>query len=156
MTLYELLYIVPAPFTEKDLPNISKKITQIISDLGGKITQEKNLGSKKLAYPIKHVHRGFYVLINFEIEPEKIKELDQKLKLTSEILRYMTVKTVLVKERPPKKPSEKPPEKKEGEKEIKEIKKQKIPKKIVKEKTEKDRKVDLKKLGEKIDKLLKI
>ncbi len=136
--MYELLYIVPAPFTEKDLPNVSKKIEEIIKSLDGQITKENNLGSKKLAYPIKQVYRGFYVLVNFEVEPKKLKELNQKLKLTPGVLRHMIVKALI--------PGKMPPE----------AKKKEIIKTEEKKEIKKEKKIDLKKLGKKIDDLFKI
>lgn len=144
--MYELLYIVPAPFTEKDLDGISKKIKEIIKNSDGKITKQDYLGNKKLAYPIKQVHRGFYLLVNFEIGPEKITKIDQKLKLTPEVLRHMIIQTTITTtERKPKRIKEKKPE---GT-----IEKEKP----IKEKTTADKKkVDIKKLGEKIDDLFKL
>ena len=44
--MYELLYLIPAPLTEKDLPNVSKKVKKLIEQLGGKISKEENLGKK--------------------------------------------------------------------------------------------------------------
>ena len=146
--MYELLYIVPTPFTEKDLDKIAKQTKEIISSLDGKITKEKNLGSRKLAYPIKQIHRGFYLLVNFEIAGEKIQELDQKLKLTPEILRHIIIKIVVTKKRPVKVKKEEPV-----------VDEKKLAKDSAPEKekdTEKSKKIDLKKLGEKIDELFKI
>ncbi|MCH7758776.1 30S ribosomal protein S6 [Patescibacteria group bacterium] len=146
--MYELLYIVPTPFTEKDLDKIAKQTKEIISSLDGKITKEKNLGSRKLAYPIKQIHRGFYLLVNFEIAGEKIQELDQKLKLTPEILRHIIIKIVVTKKRPVKVKKEEPVV------DEKKLAKDSMPEK--QKDTEKSKKIDLKKLGEKIDELFKI
>ncbi len=146
--MYELLYIVPTPFTENDLDKIAKQTNEIISSLGGKITKEKNLGNRKLAYPIKQIHRGFYLLVNFEIAGEKIQVLDQKLKLTPEILRHIIIKIVVTKKRPVKVKKEEPV-----------VDEKKLAKDSAPEKekdTEKSKKIDLKKLGEKIDELFKI
>ncbi len=134
--MYELLYLVPAPLTEKDLPNVSKKVKEIVEKLGGKISKEENLGNKKLAYPIKQIYRGFYLLLNFEIAPKKLKELDQKLKLMPEILRHLVTKKI------EKKKVTRLSQKKQEEKTLKSGKSTK--------------KIDLKKLGEKIDDLFKI
>lgn len=169
--MYELLYIVPAPYTEKDLDGISQKVKKLISDLGGTITHEENLGGKKLAYPIKNIYRGFYLLIHFKINAKKIKELDPKLKLASEILRYMITTTIKSKPRPEKKLKRKKveldifeqellkkpsPSKTTADKEEKDVS-DKAPKKEEKqEKPKKSKKIDLKKLGDKIDELLKI
>jgi len=134
--MYELLYLIPAPLTEKDLPNISKKVKGLIEKLGGKINKEENLGNKKLAYPIKQVYRGFYLLLKFEIAPTKLNELDQKLKLMPELLRCLITKA------------------------IKEKKVVHISRKKQEEKTLKNEKntegVDIKELGEKIDDLFEI
>ena len=134
--MYELLYLVPAPLTEKDLPNVSKKVKEIIEKLGGKIIKEENLGNKKLAYSIKQIYRGFYLLLNFEFNPRELKKLDQKLKLVPEILRHLITKAI--KEKKTIRPSRKKQE----------------------EKTLKDdagaEKIDIKKLGEKIDDLFEI
>lgn len=134
--MYELLYLVPAPLTEKDLPNVSKKAKGVIEKLGGKISKEENLGNKKLAYQIKQIYRGFYLLLNFEIDPKKLKELDQKLKLIPEILRHLVTKTIKEKR------VVRSPQKKQEEKTLKSEKSTK--------------KIDLKKLGEKIDDLFEI
>ncbi len=134
--MYELLYLIPAPLTEKDLPNVSKKVKKLIEQLGGKISKEENLGNKKLAYPIKQIYRGFYLLLNFEIDPKKLKELDQKLKLMSEILRYLITKAIKVK------------------KVVRLSRKKQEEQTLKSEKSTK--KIDLKKLGEKIDDLFEI
>ena len=133
MNMYELLYIVGSPFTQKDLPEIGEKIKKTIEDLGGKIINKKNLGNRKLAYPIKHVYHGFYILVNFELLADKIKELNRKFRLSPEILRHLIVK---IKPRPIKVKKEKKEEKKE--------------------KGKREAKMDLEKLGEKIDKLFEV
>jgi len=89
--MYELLYIVAAPLTEKDLPIISTKIKDLIEKQEGKILEEKNLGQKRLAYEIKRVYQGFYLLLNFEIDSSKIKILNEKLKQFPEILRHLII-----------------------------------------------------------------
>jgi small subunit ribosomal protein S6 len=144
--MYELLYIVPTPFTEKDLPAVAKKIKKIIEENGGKIIKEKNLGNKKLAYPIKQVYRGFYILLNLELDSEKIEKLNKELKLTPEVLRHLITRPV---KRTPKKRGRKKDvlleEGEESKKEKEESKKQ-----------GKNKKIDLKNLGEKIDNLFNI
>ncbi|MBL7054108.1 30S ribosomal protein S6 [Patescibacteria group bacterium] len=92
--MYELLYIIPTPFTEKDIEGISKKVNNLIKELKGEINEEKNLGNKKFAYSIKQIYKGFYILVFFNIPKEKLEELNKKLKLITEILRHVIVKKV--------------------------------------------------------------
>ncbi len=139
--MYELLYIVPTHFTEKDLPEVAKKINKIIEENGGKIIKEKNLGNKKLAYPIKQVYRGFYILLNLEIDSKQIDKLNKELKLTPEVLRHLITKPI------------KRTLKKRGERKSSLSEK---PSASEKKGLEKDKKIDLKNLGEKIDNLFNI
>jgi len=89
MKQYEIIYIIPSPFTENEAPAIQKTVAQIIEENGGKIINEENLGNKKLAYSIKNIKRGFYVVLNFEGTSEVVKKIEQKLKLMPEVLRFL-------------------------------------------------------------------
>lgn len=91
MKHYELLYTIPGKFTEEEMDGISGKINEVVKKYGGEITSTDNLGSKKLAYPIAGVQIGNYLVIEFNGEPERIKELEGELKLTSEVLRFVIV-----------------------------------------------------------------
>ncbi len=139
--MYELLYIVPGPLTEKDLPDVSKKIKNLVEKSGGSVVKENNLGNKKLAYPIKGVYRGFYLLVNFNLETKFLKDLDRDLKLMSEILRHLIIRVIERKQRVPVRKSEaKTDEVVDG----------------AGNEAVKNKKIDLKNLGEKIDDLFKI
>lgn len=88
MKHYELLYIIPGRYTEEEMEGIAAKISELVKKHGGEITVTDNLGPKKLSYPIANVQTGNYLVIEFNAEPERIKELDGELKLTPEVLRY--------------------------------------------------------------------
>ncbi|MFA6255324.1 MAG: 30S ribosomal protein S6 [Patescibacteria group bacterium] len=88
---YELLYLVGANYTDEELMPIKEKVKELLKKFGGEITLEDSLGKKKLAYPIKGNHQGYYLLMEFNIDGAKLKELNQNLKLTSEVLRHVVV-----------------------------------------------------------------
>ena len=94
MKKYEILYIIPSPFTEAEVPAIQKNVNKIIEDNGAKIINEANLGNKKLAYTMKGIKRGFYVLTTFESESESLSGLEQKLRLSPEVLRFQITDVV--------------------------------------------------------------
>ena len=97
MKKYEILYIIPSPFTEAEAPAIQKNINKIIEESGAKIINENNLGNKKLAYTIKTIKRGFYILTTFEGDRESLIKMEQKLKLTPEVLRFQITEAVKYK-----------------------------------------------------------
>ena len=93
MSHYELLFIVSQQYTEEEAEKINTQVKELIKAQGGEITLEDNLGKKKLAYQINHIGHGYYLLLEFDIENDKIKKLNDDLKLTNEVLRHLiTVK----------------------------------------------------------------
>lgn len=92
MQHYELLYIVPVKFAGAELEKIQDKVKEIIKKADGQIDYEENLGKKKLAYVIKNNFQGFYIINEFDVETDQIKALNDKLKLTSEVLRHLIIK----------------------------------------------------------------
>lgn len=92
MSQYELLYIVPTRFTEDELTPIKQKVRESIEQEGGKIFLDDSLGKKKLAYPIKKFHQGYYLLNHFELNGANLESLEKKLRLTDEIIRHIVVK----------------------------------------------------------------
>jgi small subunit ribosomal protein S6 len=142
---YELLYIVPNKFTEDELKPIIEKIGKIISDKGGKITLTEEWGKKRLAYPVKNFSYAYYILVEFDLEGDKLAKIDKDLRMMSEIMRHQIVAKKLKTE--------------EEIKKEKEISEKIVAKQVKKEKTEvekekKKEKIDMEELDEKLDKIL--
>lgn len=89
MKEYELLYIVPSQYTDEEIGGIQSTIATLVEGFEGKVLRNENLGKIKLAYPIKKVNHGTYILVHFNVEGAKMAELDRKLRLTDEVLRHM-------------------------------------------------------------------
>jgi len=49
-------------------------------------------GPRKLAYPINYETEGFYVLFNYQAEPEFPAELDRVFNITDGVIRSLIVK----------------------------------------------------------------
>lgn len=147
---YELLYIVPITTEEDQLVEVMEKVAGLIKENGGEITKDKNLGKQKLAYPINNIHQGHYILIEFDIKKNKLKDLDNALRMMNRVLRHMiTVKKI-------KTEAELAEEKKIKEKLLKEKEKELEEKKEEEKegKTKTEEKVSIEELDKKIDELL--
>ena len=93
MKTYEMLYVLDATLTDEGKEAFAKKFEDIVVDSNGKVVSTDKWGVKKLAYPIKYKHEGFYVLMTFESDGSAVKELDRVAGLSSEVLRrVITVK----------------------------------------------------------------
>ncbi|MGE5297852.1 MAG: 30S ribosomal protein S6 [Acidobacteriaceae bacterium] len=89
MPKYELMYILSSAVSDNDVPAISQEVEKFILAQGGTMLATEMLGKKKLAYPIKKTRNGFYVLQTFNLPPEKMRELDNKLRSLETIIRYL-------------------------------------------------------------------
>lgn len=98
MNKYEITII-----TKENLP-AGGPVEKEINELGGKILSVNSLGQKQFVYPVKKETAGFYTVVNFEIEPTKVLELNQKLGLKPEILRHIILLAKAVKIEKPIKP----------------------------------------------------
>lgn len=91
---YEMLYIIPATKTDDEVAKIKDEVTTLVKKYAQECTRDEALGKLKLAYPMKHVRYGHYVLICFQAEPETVTELDRELRHSQDVLRHMITKMV--------------------------------------------------------------
>lgn len=75
--------------------NTSKEKMQEIKEYIKMITDyyyEEDIGVKLLAYMIKGQEKGYYYLIQFEGNEEKVKNLERYYRIKDEIMKFVTVK----------------------------------------------------------------
>jgi ribosomal protein S6 len=89
---YELTYIVAVKHLDDELNAVIAKIAGMLKDLGAEITADTIIGRQRLAYPIGQNFQGTYVSVEFNSEPDKLKKLDNGLKLMGELIRYLVIK----------------------------------------------------------------
>jgi small subunit ribosomal protein S6 len=89
---YELTFIVHPEVADDALEPLINNVTQYITGKNGTVIEVARWGRKKLAYPIKHLLEGSYVFIKFKLSPAANKELENNLKITEKIIRYLLIK----------------------------------------------------------------
>ena len=89
---YELVFIVNPEVADDALDPLVNNITQYITGKNGTVIEVAKWGRKKLAYPIKHILEGNYVLIRFKLDPAANKELENNLKISEKLIRYLLIK----------------------------------------------------------------
>lgn len=90
--IYEILYIIPSKFSDSEIDGVRDQIAKRLEAAGAKVEKTENLGKLKLAYPIKKVSHGTYILTFVEAEADKLGKIDQDLRLSDEVLRHVIVK----------------------------------------------------------------
>lgn len=92
MNEYEVTYILRPSLEEAEVEERSNVIADILKNQGGEVTSVERLGKKRLAYEIKDVREGNYVVMQFKSEPAASKELERQLKLHEDVLRALVVR----------------------------------------------------------------
>jgi small subunit ribosomal protein S6 len=89
---YELMFIVDPTAGDEDVLKLSEGIQKIITGQGGSITKTEMMGKRQLAYEINHKKDGTYVLLEVEGSGAEIAEVERRMRVNDQILRYMTVR----------------------------------------------------------------
>lgn len=90
---YELTFIVRNDPNEEVINNAVGQVQAWVeADSLGQVTKIDRWGRRKLAYEIDNQRDGFYVLMNAEIDPQNLPELERNLKLSPDILRYLLIR----------------------------------------------------------------
>ena len=92
MNKYELLYIISSSATEEQREGVIEKVKTLIEKNGGEIAGTDKWGMKKFAYPIDFKNEGFYVLVNFNANPEAVAVINNTMNITENIVRHMIIK----------------------------------------------------------------
>ena len=88
---YELMLVINPTLTEERLNATVGGIAQFIISLGGTLAESRMLGKRRLAYPIDQQTEGFYVLVHFKAKSAAGPQLEARLNILEEILRYLLV-----------------------------------------------------------------
>lgn len=88
MSRYELLYIIPATYAETELQPVIDAVTKALTGLGATIARNDMVGKIKLTYPVNHVRYGYYVLVDMDLEADKIGALNDLMRLHNDVLRH--------------------------------------------------------------------
>ena len=86
---YELVMILSPEATEAEASETVDRITSLISDGGGVVTEQDNWGIRRLAYPIQRFIEGNYFIARCKMEAQAAVALDNTLNSSQDVLRHL-------------------------------------------------------------------
>jgi len=89
MRRYELMLLFRPDLEDDKLQAAVEKVTRAIVNAGGTLTKVSPWGKRRLAYDILHFREASYFLLNFDIAPAAIRELERGMLISEEILRHL-------------------------------------------------------------------
>jgi small subunit ribosomal protein S6 len=86
---YELMLILTPDLNEKEVESAIVALKTKIEDQQGQITLEDSWGLRRFAYPINKQEKGYYYLLEFDYDPQKLKEFEEEILLDPQIVRHL-------------------------------------------------------------------
>jgi len=98
MNCYETLFVVKPTLTEEEIAATITKVKDVLAKEGAELLGTNDMGMKKLAYPVQKNDRGYYTVLFYKAEGTVINELERNLKISEDVIKFLTVKYSNTKE----------------------------------------------------------
>src|SRR5512146_3061892 len=92
MAKYEMMFIARTDVPEEEIDKLNAQMDSVVSGAGGKTEKIDKMGRRRLAYRVKKQREGFYVLFTFEGNGDTVREFERRLKVTDQVIKYLTVR----------------------------------------------------------------
>jgi small subunit ribosomal protein S6 len=92
MRRYELALVADPTIPEEQHDRLISAFEELISERSGKVLKVDRWGRRKLAYRIKGQSEGNYTFLLFDGETTLLQELERRIRLSENWLRYSTVR----------------------------------------------------------------
>lgn len=92
MSKYELAVVVNAQIDDEARTAVLDNCKALVEKFGGTITNVDDWGKKKLAYEIQKMNEGYCTFIQFDAEGSAIAEIEQRMRIMDNVIRYLCVK----------------------------------------------------------------
>ncbi len=89
MRRYELMLLLRPDLEDDKLQASVEKVTRAIVNGGGSLSKVSPWGKRRLAYDIGRHREASYFLIQFDIEPAQVREIERGMLISEEIMRHL-------------------------------------------------------------------
>src|ERR1700710_164743 len=89
---YEIMFIVRPDVEEADLDKLVEGFQKNITDGNGEVKSVEKMGRRRLAYTVRKFNDGFYVLMNVAIAGAGVLELERRLRVSEQVIKFITVR----------------------------------------------------------------
>ncbi|HAX76195.1 MAG TPA: 30S ribosomal protein S6 [Cyanobacteria bacterium UBA11372] len=105
MQNYETMYILRPDLGEEQVELAIAKYQNILRENGGDQVEIQHRGKRRLAYEIKKQRDGIYIQMNYKAKGSAIAVLERAMRLSDEVIRYLTIKPEAASEETAKEPA---------------------------------------------------
>jgi small subunit ribosomal protein S6 len=89
---YEIMFIVRPDVEEADLDKLIEGFQKNVTDGGGEVKSVEKMGRRRLAYTVRKFNDGFYVLLVVSAQGSLITEIERRLRVSEQVIKFITVR----------------------------------------------------------------
>ncbi|HMF53961.1 MAG TPA: 30S ribosomal protein S6, partial [Edaphobacter sp.] len=89
---YEIMFIVRPDVEEADLDKLIEGFSANVTNGGGEIKTVEKMGRRRLAYTVRKFNDGFYVLLTIAAAGSLIAEIERRLRVSEQVIKFITVR----------------------------------------------------------------
>jgi len=89
---YEVMFIVRPDVEEADLDKLIEGFQKNVTDGGGEVKSVEKMGRRRLAYTVRKFNDGFYVLLTVGAAGSLITEIERRLRVSEQVIKFITVR----------------------------------------------------------------
>lgn len=89
---YELMFIVRPDMPEEDQEKLIHTLESAITASGGALKKVDKMGKRRLAYTVRRFYEGVYILLTVEGSGGLVHELERRLRVTEQVIKFLTVR----------------------------------------------------------------
>jgi len=89
---YEIMFIVRPDVEETDLDKLIEGFSANVTNGGGEIKSVEKMGRRRLAYTVRKFNDGFYVLLTIVAAGSLIAEIERRLRVSEQVIKFITVR----------------------------------------------------------------
>ena len=91
--LYEVMFIVRPDVEDEEADKLIESLGNTVKTGGGQVKSAEKLGRRKLAYQVRKFNDGNYILLTIEADGAVVLELERRLRVTEQVIKFITVRT---------------------------------------------------------------
>jgi small subunit ribosomal protein S6 len=90
---YEIMFIVRPDIEEAEIDKIVETFSGYITQGGGAVKQVEKMGRRRLAYTVRKFNDGFYILLIVDSPASLVHEIERRLRVSEQVIKFITVRT---------------------------------------------------------------
>ncbi len=86
------MFIVRPDLADEEVDKIIAGLEQTVTNGGGTIRSTEKMGRRKLAYMVRKFNEGIYILLTVDADGPLVAELERRLRVTEQVIKFITVR----------------------------------------------------------------